>query len=74
MGLKDLIKEAQAQKVSTQTTRVYMDLSADANAALEQLAAATQKSKKAMLEFLVNNAHEEFKAMEKETNKRAKKV
>lgn len=71
MAIKDLIQQAKAEGA---TRRVYMDLSIEVDAQLEVLAKAMNKTKKGCLEALIENACKEFEAMEKETNKRAKKA
>lgn len=53
--------------------RVYLDLSGEVDAKLEALAKATGRTKKGMLEFLVNEAVKEHDTKEAETTKRAAK-
>lgn len=53
--------------------RVYVDLPGEADAKLEALAKSQGRTKKAQLEWLINEAIAEMDAQEKETAKRAKK-
>lgn len=74
MTLKDLIKEASKQSQSSATVRIYADISSEVNAGLEQLSSMTKKTKKGMLEWLINDAVSEFVGKEIETGKRARAV
>lgn len=63
-------KKIEAHSIPNATVRVYMDISTEANAALEMRAKSQGRTKKGHIEFLVRQDIEEFQAKEAETNKR----